>query len=228
MSAADKNMTATRQSPDSSPLLGSFAAITGSALALAGLQGDAAGVALQAIESAHQVRMSALKYELDDAKRATNAYACMDRANQSCMQYVKRVTGTALEVNARQSAYVDSLAEMRDRMASLIGSWSEGEVTSPTDVILQLEKILSGELQTITPAPPVIVGMAVDHRFSHGTFRNVITQQLTQMTFVGWSLVIHHPRITSALEPTFIGPGGEPTTKLSLLIDGLELVELHH
>lgn len=198
-----------------------FASLVRYALQRAGLPSEDIAGAAEAIQSAHQMRIDLQQHKTDDAERATGSYAAMDRANQTCMQYVKRIVATATEVNARQHAYCESLGQMRDRLRQYVDTAdAAGEPTLPLPLLQQLA---NSEIHLIPPAPPVTVGMAVDHRFRYGTFEHTLTGHEVEFTFLGWSLVVHHPLINTTLEPTFLGPHGEPATRLALALDGLEL-----
>lgn len=198
-----------------------FASLVRYALQRAGMAPDDITAAAEAIQSAHQMRIDLHQQRIDDAERVTGSYAAMDRANQTVLQYVKRIVATATEVNARQHAYCESLAQMRDKLRRYVDdAAAAGLEALPLPVLKQLS---DSEVHLPPPAPPITVGMAVDHRFRYGTFVSSVTGTEVELTFLGWSLVVHHPEINTTLEPTFLGPHGDQVTRLALSLDGLDL-----
>lgn len=199
-----------------------FAAIVADALHQAHVPDGCRADAVETIDGAHQVRVRMLTHQAEEEKRATLAYAAMDRANQSIMGFVKRTLGSAIEVNAQQHAMIESLTKMRDQVRELAD-------TLPTDdpMLPHLVALLHTDFHELPPLAPVIIGMAVDQRFSYGEFHHAGTGREQTLSFVGWSLVVHRPRLRTGLEPTFVGPGSDPTTRLTLALDGWELKGLH-
>lgn len=203
------------------PTSTNFASLVSSVLTGRGISDSDRDEITDSLTTSHNAGMSYMQGEVEESKNAVAAYVAMERSNQAVMQFTKRTIGTALEINARQHAYAEGLAELRDEMRRLIAT------SGPSVSTALLQAWSEKELAVPSPAPPVIVGMAVDHRWSMGVFRNTSTGANTQLPFVGWSLVIHHPKIRSGLEPTFMGPGAQPMTTLALSLDGLDLLQLY-
>lgn len=202
-----------------------FAAIVADALIVGGIPLPEQFVtgAVERIDGAHQVRVRMLQHELADEKRAVGAFAAMDVANAKVMQYAKMIIGQALEVNSRQSAYAESMAEMRAFLRALLDRAQEGQDVTAED----LQKLTEWPVCEVPGTPPFVVGMAVDPRYVYGDFKDRNNGRGFRMSFLGWSLVVHNPPFHSTLEPTFLSGADMPKTRLDLLIDGYELLGLH-
>lgn len=184
---------------------------------------DISATAAPLIDAAHASRLQALQGNLLQEKRAVAAYASMDRVTQGVLQFVKRTIGQALEINARQAAYNDMLGNLRHQVRELVKDATDKELDQ-----IPLAKLVAALEPDAPPlaAAPVIVGMAVDQRFTSGWFSHP-NGQTRMFTFLGWSLVIHHPQIRTVVEPTFLTEDGHTTTAAALqLAHGWQLTNL--
>lgn len=170
---------------------------------------DTAQVAAQLLEQAHAARMVGIQEDLRQERAAVAAHAAMDRVNTGVMQFVKRTLGQALDTNARVNSYNEMLGGVRHDVRELVQAAEvQGADTVPLD---KVKTALEHDAMPPAHLPPVIVGMAVDHRFTHGWFVNPAGDRRTYV-FIGWSLVIHRPHLATSLEPTFVLEDGSPIT----------------
>lgn len=178
---------------------------------------------IEAIEAAHAARVRELDAEVTDLQRVNSAYASMDRSNVVAMQTVKTTMTQLVEVNARQAAYIDMLARMRDGFRHLIAEAEQGQQGAVSTA--DLTAVLDDAATPWERATPIVVAFASSHLYAEGRFVDD-NNEVLHFPFIGWSLVVHGVLPESGLEATFLGPHHKPACQSLLALGGMRLLKL--
>lgn len=202
-----------------------FLALVTDTLSALDVPADTARTAAPLIEAAHSARMDAERERTAKVRGEAYAYAAMDRANQSVMQFVKRTIGQYLEINARQHAHLEMLGKFRHDVRELVKRTADRDLELIP--VKELQQLLAADLPPVATTP-VIAALVGDGRFHFGAFTEAGSDNraTVQRTFIGWSLIVQQPAIRSTLEPTFLDVDGSAKSQSQLHHEGLDLQHL--
>jgi hypothetical protein len=179
---------------------------------------------IEAIEAAHAARIRQLDAEVNDLQRANFAYASMDRSNVVAMQSVKTLMTALVETNARQSAYIDMMARMRDAFRHLVAEAEQAQSGAVSTA--DLGAVLDNASTPWEKASPLVVAFAASQLYTEGRFVDE-NGDVTHLPFIGWSMVVHGVLPESGLEATFLAPDHKPACySLLALRDGMRLLKM--
>lgn len=180
-----------------------------------------ATAAIEHIVSNFTTKMVQLYGQVEQAERAMDAYAAMDRAQQDVLKYVRATVGQLAQANAAHMAQADFLRMSRNKVFQL--AIEQGCTAFTAEELAGA----SGAGQQGGPRDerPVAVGVAVDSRFKFGRFTHGVAR--LQLPFVGWSMVVHSRFSHSRLEPTFWrNADRQAVTESELMLQGIQLQQL--
>lgn len=172
-------------------------------------------------------KVTELYRNIQDAERAVDAYAAMDRAQQEVLKYVRATVGQLAQANAAHIAQNDFLRMTRNKVLDLAYKAVDDGCTSFTSEMLA-EASGVGQAGEPRDERPVAVGLSVDSRFKWGQFAyGPDDQARARLPFVGWTMVVNSRLTHSRLEPTFwYGAAGHAVTQSELLLQNMKLLQL--